>query len=584
MPSAPLNSLRASLLATLAAAGILTAPSAARAQQKTFHLDRLEIPGAPQDGFAIFRPETPQRTEVYGQFAMGYSLDPLRTRNITTDKTVIRNSSLAVVQHQFTLYGSAGLQLLDRITLGLNFPVTLIQSGSNPVYGGTTIFGASKTTSVVTGGPAVDDLRLDARAVLARSVDRGSAVGAQFSFFVPSGNSSNFGGDGQAHGLLMVTGEKLLYPVTLVGNLGVHFRPRNSINDPVNESGLGISNELRFAVGAFLPIQDGKYRVGATLFGQTGIYKDSSVIGDTFFTGRNTPLEVDVEGRMRLGNLDQYWVGAMGGTALARGYGAPDLRVVLLAGIHVPILETDARSPDARRRDHWKSQQSEVDSDGDGIPDRLDACPLEPEDHLEPDPNDGCPSVKDADGDGIPDALDACPNEPGPANKDPKQNGCPIKDRDKDGIPDAVDACPDVPGRASANPKKNGCPILAEKSEEDGVIHIFKQVNFAYNSSVILPDSFALLQEIADIIKDDRSIKKVSIDGHTDNRGSADYNKRLSQQRCDSVVAWLKAHGVEGGRLEAHGHGLEKPKADNNTDEGRAKNRRVEFNIIDQDK
>lgn len=579
--------LRASVVPSLAfvsALAVTSAPSTAHAQQKTFHLDRLEIPGAPGDGFVLFRPQTPKATEVYGQFAMGYSLNPLRTRNITSDRTVIRNSSVGVVDNQFTLYGSAGFQFFDRFTVGVTLPVSLIQTGQNPTYGQTTIFGTQKTTFVTTGGPAVADIRLDARAVLWRSVDRGKAIGGQFSFFAPSGNSGNFGGDGQAHALLMMTGEYLVYPFTLIANLGVHFRPRNSINDPVNDAGLGVSNEMRVALGAMLPIQDGKYRVGATVFGQTGIYRDSSVTGNTFFTGRNTPLEVDVEGRMRLGNQDQYWIGGLAGTALARGYGAPDLRLLVLAGIHVPILETDARSPEAKRREQWKANRRDFDADKDGIPDELDACPLEPEDHLEPDPEDGCPAVRDRDGDGIPDSLDACPDEAGPANSDPKKNGCPNRDRDNDGIPDAEDACPKEPGKANKDPKKHGCPSLIKVDEDTGVITIFQQVNFAFGSATILPESFPMLDEIANVMKSNRAIKKVSVDGHTDNRGSAELNKKLSQERCNSVTRWLTEHGVEANRLEAHGYGLEKPIADNGSDAGRAKNRRVEFNIIEQDK
>jgi outer membrane protein OmpA-like peptidoglycan-associated protein len=75
----------------------------------------------------------------------------------------------------------------------------------------------------------------------------------------------------------------------------------------------------------------------------------------------------------------------------------------------------------------------------------------------------------------------------------------------------------------------------------------------------------------------------MSIEGHTDNRGAADLNKKLSQDRSNSVMNWLTQHGIESARLEAHGYGLEKPIEPNDTDQGRAANRRVEFKILDEE-
>ncbi|MBL8613371.1 MAG: OmpA family protein, partial [Myxococcales bacterium] len=109
-------------------------------------------------------------------------------------------------------------------------------------------------------------------------------------------------------------------------------------------------------------------------------------------------------------------------------------------------------------------------------------------------------------------------------------------------------------------------------------------IHFAFNSATILPDSFPLMQKIADIFNQTPAIKKVAIEGHTDNKGSAVYNKNLSQNRANSVMQWLVQHGVAANRLEAHGYGLEKPIADNATEEGRAANRRVEFHILEEDK
>jgi outer membrane protein OmpA-like peptidoglycan-associated protein len=92
-----------------------------------------------------------------------------------------------------------------------------------------------------------------------------------------------------------------------------------------------------------------------------------------------------------------------------------------------------------------------------------------------------------------------------------------------------------------------------------------------------------MLQEIANLLKANPQIKRMTIDGHTDDRGEADMNKKLSDGRSNSVMRWLVQHGVEQERLEAHGYGEERPIADNATNEGRAANRRVEFKILDED-
>src|SRR5690606_68696 len=114
--------------------------------------------------------------------------------------------------------------------------------------------------------------------------------------------------------------------------------------------------------------------------------------------------------------------------------------------------------------------------------------------------------------------------------------------------------------------------------QEDGtIIRVLQQVHFAFGTAKILPNSFPVLQEVADYLKSNKAIKKMSIEGHTDNKGSAALNKRLSQERANSVMVWLTQHGIEAGRLEAHGYGMERPIDENTTEAGRARNRRVEF-------
>jgi len=212
------------------------------------------------------------------------------------------------------------------------------------------------------------------------------------------------------------------------------------------------------------------------------------------------------------------------------------------------------------------------DNDADGILDKDDKCPLEPEDKDGFEDQDGCPDP-DNDKDGIVDAEDKCPNEAGP-----KENGgCPDTDKDSDGVVDRLDKCPDVPG-----PKENdGCPVQKYIVVTKEKIELKQKVHFATNKATIYPDSFPMLTEIADVLKS-RPEVKVRIEGHTDSRGGLSHNMKLSQDRADSVKQFLVGQGVQPDRMEARGFGPTQPIDDNRTAKGRENNRRTEFIITSQ--
>jgi outer membrane protein OmpA-like peptidoglycan-associated protein len=101
-------------------------------------------------------------------------------------------------------------------------------------------------------------------------------------------------------------------------------------------------------------------------------------------------------------------------------------------------------------------------------------------------------------------------------------------------------------------------------------------VLFDFNKSTLQPASDAVLQQVEDLLSKDQTLK-IEVQGHTDNVGGDAYNQTLSEARAHAVADWLTKHGAAAARLSARGYGKTKPVADNNTDEGRAKNRRVEI-------
>ena len=126
-------------------------------------------------------------------------------------------------------------------------------------------------------------------------------------------------------------------------------------------------------------------------------------------------------------------------------------------------------------------------------------------------------------------------------------------------------------------------PKNANVTVGKGEIFIKQQIQFAVDSATILPESSGLLTEIADAMIKNVRVKRVEVQGHTDNTGTPEHNKQLSDDRGGAVVSWLTAHGVAADRLTARGYGQTKPLVPNVTAGNRAKNRRVQFIIADQD-
>jgi len=201
------------------------------------------------------------------------------------------------------------------------------------------------------------------------------------------------------------------------------------------------------------------------------------------------------------------------------------------------------------------------DADGDGVKDSKDKCPTTPKGRKVN--AEGC--ELDSDGDGVIDANDKCPTVPAPGTAD----GCPVaKDSDGDGILDANDKCPTVAAPGTAD----GCPPPAPAPKK----LTLEGVNFDNDKATLRPDAYGILDKAATTLKEWGNVK-VEVAGHTDSRSDDDYNQKLSQRRAEAVRTYLIGKGVAADRLTAKGYGESSPVADNDTEEGRFKNRRVEL-------
>ena len=203
----------------------------------------------------------------------------------------------------------------------------------------------------------------------------------------------------------------------------------------------------------------------------------------------------------------------------------------------------------------------ELDGDGDGVVDAKDKCPTTPAGRKVN--AEGC--ELDGDGDGVVDALDKCPTTP--AGRKVTAEGCEL-DGDGDGVVDALDKCPTVYAQTA-----DGCPPAAAPAPKTLTL---EGVNFDNNEAVLRLDAYPTLDRAAAALKEWGAVK-VEVAGHTDDRSTDEYNLELSQRRAEAVRAYLIGKGISADRLTAKGYGESKPIADNETEEGRFKNRRVEL-------
>ncbi|MBL4635879.1 MAG: OmpA family protein [Kofleriaceae bacterium] len=514
----------------------------------------------------------PKHLEYSMAVWLGYSDDPLTLYSTDADGNRTRQGSLVSSRTGGSITGVVGL--LDRYALGVSVPLVIGQSEDQGTL-------AMQPNSL--SGFGLGDIVLTPKVALLSQADVGVHVGLSVAFTLPTGKSTDYFGDPSAAWTPEVLVSRSFDSgLRLAANLGYRLRKNTSAINLV----IGDEIYSHAGVGYRMPMSAGDVELDLTYAVATA----ANDFGGSFnrnFSELRFGAVYDVPGPTT--------VFAATGFGTSQGYGAPDWRALL--GLRFQREEEAEELPPVA---------APVDSDGDGILDKDDDCPAEAETINGVDDSDGCPDeIGDADGDGLNDQVDQCPQRAEDNDGFEDEDGCPDDDNDKDGILDAEDECRDTAGVASAkgcpDPDRDGdtvvdrldlCPDIPGEVDLEGCkfqpkvsvgdtgLMLLDRVYFKTNKAEILPVSYALLDNVAQVLTAHTEIAKVRVEGHTDSRGSEASNASLSDARAKAVMAYLVNKGVEASRLSAVGVGEAKPIASNATDKGRTTNRRVEFVIV----
>ena len=519
-------------------------------------INHFQIASGPQNFWVTDSGQILPHLVVGGWLIGDYAKDPLTCNDANGDE------AYAIVNHQVNAEAAVSFGLFDRIELGIALPGHILRGDAVPasaavVCGG---FDAGGVSEVNIGDP-----RLIAK-VLLTPKNEGLVASLRLQADLPL---AQFNAAARPF-----TGESLpnVRPAIAVGyasdafkagvDVGYLLRAPNQIGE------LTVGHEITYGAGAELAIVPRTAYFTVDVFGRAG--------PQALFANRSSfPLEAAAGVKV---NVGPAVISLGGGTGLIADYGAPDFRVFAGVGyLPRPAPEVVEIEP------------GPTDRDGDGIFDDDDECPDAPEDKDKFEDEDGCPDV-DNDDDGILDIDDECPMEPEDRDRWEDADGCPDLDNDEDKILDKDDECPNDPEVYNEFEDEDGCPDSRPEDDKKVVVvvrrdrvEIKEKVFFAYDSDRILPKSFDLLDNVSRVIKEHQEIPQIVVEGHTDSDGSDTYNKDLSERRAASVKAYMIAAGVNPERLESQGYGEEQPVADNDTDAGKAENRRVEFKIVNAD-
>ncbi|ATB29157.1 outer membrane exchange protein TraB [Melittangium boletus] len=427
--------------------------------------------------------------------------------------------ALGVVNNRLQLDVMASVGLFDWVEFGVDMPLVLLQNSDNLEAIGSEGFIRSFT-------PA--DLRLMGKVAIPglRRAPDGSGFGAALSLGMnlPTGLQDAFASDGSVTwNPVLMADYRFESGILLALNAGLWLRPEAQF------AGVQWGNAANFGAGAEVPILRG---TGITA---VGMFTGSTLLDKLPTQLRQLPSEVLVGLRWYTGLGITFTVG--GGVGCGCSLTAPTLR------FFTSLIWVPAKTREWEAIERFKEPP--------------EPPPLPP------------PNV-DPDGDSVIGEADRCPTVAGTV----ENGGCPDTDEDGDGVVDRLDPCPTLP----AGPRgRNGCPLARVEGNK---IIVLDQVHFATDQDVILPESFPILEEVAEEMLRHEEIQRVLVEAHTDARASDAYNFDLSRRRAASVMNFLLDSGIAVERLCSAGFGRSRPLAANDSEANWALNRRVEFTLL----
>ncbi len=555
-----------------------------------------------------YRPVTPvgrglelEGTKPLGHLKLAAALDlnyasqVLKVTSITGGQSVTTQALRSALAADVLL----GIGLFRHFEVALAVPVSLRQSGDAP------------PGAMAPDGGGLGDLRASIKARVLDPGANGLSMALSLMGTVGLG----------AQGTYINEPGPTLEPRVIMAfkrrSLQLGARAGLRLRENTNLLGMPVHHQATFAAGL-------DKRLGRSLHALLELH-GATAADEGFLKRRRTPVELLAGSRYQ---WKEFSFGAGAGLGMVSGFGSPAWRLLGTVGWSNDPPDADRDGlpdtqdlcpDDPEDRDGFEDGDGcpDPDNDQDGILDPFDNCPSEPEDLDDFEDEDGCPDL-DNDQDGIADDKDKCPNEPETINgfedgdgcpdtapdvdtdgdgirdqddKCPEEpedidgfedtDGCPDPDNDQDGILDADDKCPNEPETINGKDDEDGCPDAGAPQVRIGEkeLEVLQPVFFKTNRFRIRHRFWNILNQIALTLKAHPEIGRCAVEGHADTTGPADWNKRLSSMRAESVVEYLVRKGVDPARLFALGHADKKPWADNETPEGRARNRRVVFHI-----
>ena len=623
---------------------LFTAPLAAQApehpQDTAFQVDLFEPAPGPRNYFSVEGPEIGDDLKPFVGAELSYHHRPFvilgcdAEGNCGDERGVIN-----VVENLMVVDVLGSFNFLKRFQVGLALPVIVWQKGENftvvsesaPGGGFDERLVKNTTNTESSAYGTIGDIRLHLKVrILGEERKNGFQLSAAV---IPTLPMSKWTGQGDGYsgsGFLTVTAPRVIAgyragSLRLALNVGMLWREKAELFSAET----GHSLTYGFGIGySIIP----QVEILAEIYGQ------KSLVSEKFTDVESAPLLFLGGARFR---AKQFLFNVGGGGGILSGVGVPQFQIVA-GGAWAPEAEKRAEEesfgtewdrdgdgidnevdqcPDQPEDlDNFEDQDGcqDVDNDKDGTPDGYDSCPMEAEDKDGFRDDDGCPDLdhdedgikeptdkcpekaedvdgfKDDDGcvdedndqDGFKDAEEDCPDLAEDKDKYQDDDGCPDLDNDSDGVPDTKDKCPNKPETLNGVKDEDGCPdggkTLVVVTETQ--IEIKEMIQFEIDSDKITGDkSFEILNIVALVLKGN-TVVRVSIEGHTDNKGKAEHNRDLSKRRAGSVKKYLVEKGVAADRLETTGFGPDKPIASNKKKKGRDQNRRVEFMIIQPEK